>query len=106
MLVVLALYACNNKCYDPDELIEIEYVGVSDTLKGEKQNTQFGVVSKLYFVNTYLVGLTSQASRFFEVYRPDYDTCVTCFGEYGRSRNDFVDAPYEAFVKASKSGIE
>jgi len=106
LLVVLAFCSCNNKYYDPDELIEIDYAGASDTLKGEQLNTQFGVVSKLYFVDTYLIGLTSQASRFFEVYRPDYDTCVTCFGEYGRSRNDFVDAPYEAFVRASKSGIE
>ena len=106
LLVVLALYACNNKCYDPDELIEIEYAGVSDTLKGEKLNTQFGVVSKLYFVNTYLVGLTSQSSHFLEVCRPEYDTCVVSFGEFGRSRNDFVDMPYDVYARDTKRGPE
>ncbi|UKK51105.1 hypothetical protein L6472_00470 [Prevotella sp. E13-17] len=106
LLVVLAFYACNNKYYDPDELIEIEYVGVSDTLKGEKLNTQFGVVSKLFFVNTYLVGLTSQSSHFLEVCRPEYDTCVVSFGEFGRSRNDFVDMPYDVHARDTKRGPE
>ena len=84
----------------------VDNIDAADTIKGEKICTMSGAVSKLFFSDSYLVSLTSQSSHFFEVCRPDYDTCVVSFGEFGRSRTDFVDMPYDVYVRNTKNGPE
>ncbi len=105
--VCLFLSSCDsNPYYNPDRLLVLEDVNISDTLVGEKLIPQFGIASKLYYSDSYLIGLTAQSSRFFEICRPESDTCITSFGEYGRTKNDFINAPYELYIKENSGSHE
>jgi len=107
VLTGFAFCACNtNPYYNPDHLIVAEDTSAMDTLNGKKLIHQFGTVSKLYFSDSYLIALTAQSTHFFEICRPEYDTCMIYFGEYGHSKNEFVNAPYEIFIRKSSDTHE
>lgn len=106
ILACMIICSCNSKdCYyHPDNVVLADSTNIADTLRGEALQPKFGTISELYYVNERLIALTDKSSQFFQICKPEVDTCVISFGEYGHSRDEFIDMPLELYIKKHNNG--
>lgn len=79
--------------YKPDELRQVEYGTISDTLTESTILEESGTINGLYYMEPYLILTNKNTESVIQLMDTRSDSVVSSFGHIGHARNEFLFAP-------------
>lgn len=94
ILCALITASCRKtEYYKPDELRQVEYGAVSDTLTESTILEESGAINGLYYMEPYLILTNQNTESIIQLMDTRSDSIVSSFGHIGHARNEFLFAP-------------